>query len=112
MVKSKKTHFIVVNTDTIPGKEIAESLGVVEGSTVRSKNVGSDIFAGLKSIVGGELKGYTEMLETARQEAYNRMVNNAIDKGANAIVGMRVTTSAVTVQAAEILCYGTAVVVK
>lgn len=100
---------IVTTTDTIPRKKITEILGVARGSTVRSKHLGRDIAAGFKSIVGGELKGYTEMMSQAREEAYNRMVNDAQAKGADAVVNVRFMTSAITVQAAEILAYGTAV---
>ena len=104
-----KQNIIVSNTESIPDKKVVKILGVVQGSTVRSKHLGRDIAAGLKSIVGGELKGYTEMLTQAREEAYNRMVNNAISIGANAVINMRFMTSSVTPQAAELLAYGTAV---
>lgn len=98
-------------TDFITGKEI-ETVGMVKGSIVFSKNVVRDVFAGLKSIVGGELAGYTEMLEEARQEATNRMVVNARNLGADAIVAVRFMTSAVMAGAAEIIVYGTAVKIK
>jgi uncharacterized protein YbjQ (UPF0145 family) len=100
---------IVTNTESLPGKKVKKILGIAQGSTVRSKNVGSDIAASFKSIVGGELKGYSGMLTQARQEAYNRMVNNAQELGADAIINMRFMTSSITPQAAEILAYGTAV---
>ena len=100
---------IISSTPEIPGKKIKEILGIVQGSTVRSKHIGRDIAASFKSIVGGELKGYTEMLIEARQEAYNRMVNNGIDMKADAVVNLRFMTSAITTNAAELLCYGTAV---
>ena len=100
---------IISSTPEIPGKKIKEILGIVQGSTVRSKHIGRDIAASFKSIVGGEIKGYTEMLTEARQEAYNRMVNNGIDMKADAIVNLRFMTSAITANAAELLCYGTAV---
>ena len=100
---------IISSTPEIPGKKIKEILGIVQGSTVRSKHIGRDIAASFKSIVGGEIKGYTEMLIEARQEAYNRMVNNGIDMKADAIVNLRFMTSAITTNAAELLCYGTAV---
>ena len=77
---------IVTTTDNIPGKEITEILGVVRGSTVRARNIGRDIGAGLKSIIGGEVKTYTEMTKNARDEAYNRMVNEGISLGADAIL--------------------------
>lgn len=100
---------IVVTTETIPNKEIAESLGIVKGNTVRARNIGRDIGAGLKSIVGGEVKTYTQMTVAARDEAYNRMVNEAIEMGADAIVGVRFTTSIVMTGASEMLAFGTAV---
>jgi len=98
-----------ITTETIPGKEITEVLGVVKGSTVRARNIGRDIGAGLKSMVGGEVKTYTEMTMAARDEAYNRMVNEAIELGADAVVGVRFTTSMVMAGASEMLAYGTAV---
>ena len=100
---------IVSTTDILAGKKIKKTLGIAKGNTVRSKHVGKDIIASLKTIVGGELKGYTEMLTEARQEAFNRMVNDAQEMGADAILNMRFMTSSVTPQAAEILAYGTAV---
>jgi len=103
---------LIVTTDTVAGKEIAEVLGFVRGSTIRSKNIGKDIGAGLKGLVGGELNGYTEMLNEARQIAIGRMVEDAEAKGANAIVGMRLTSAAVMQGAAEVLAYGTAVILK
>lgn len=104
---------IIVTTGTdIPGKEIEKVLGIVKGSTVRARNVGRDIGAGLKSIVGGEVKTYTEMTKHSREEAYNRMVNEALEMGANAIIGVRFSTSMVMAGAAEMLAYGTAVKIK
>jgi uncharacterized protein YbjQ (UPF0145 family) len=100
---------IVTNVETIPGKKIKEVLGIAKGSTVRSKHVGRDIMASFKTIVGGELRGYTEMMKEAREEAYNRMVNDAQTQGADAVINVRFMTSAVTQQAAEMLAYGTAV---
>jgi uncharacterized protein YbjQ (UPF0145 family) len=102
---------ILVNTETVPGKSILEYRGLVQGNTVRAKHVGRDIMAGLKNIVGGELKGYTELLTDARQEAVNRMIGEARQLGANAIVNVRFSTSSVTAGAAELYAYGTAVVV-
>ena len=93
----------------IPGKEITSILGVVKGNTVRARNIGRDIGAGLKSIVGGEVKTYTDMTTNAREEAYNRMVNEAIELGADAVIDMRFTTSMVMQGASEMLAYGTAV---
>ena len=103
---------IVVSTPGVEGKKIVKALGVCKGSTVRSKHVGRDIMASFKTIVGGELKGYTEMMSQAREEAFNRMVNDAKDMGADAVVNLRFMTSAVMQQAAEMLAYGTAVKLK
>jgi|TARA_B110000495_G_scaffold199587_1_gene213266 uncharacterized protein YbjQ (UPF0145 family) len=103
---------MVVNTETIPGKVIIESYGVVSGSTVRAKNIGRDITQALKNIVGGELHKYTELLEESRQEAMQRMVSDAMARGANAVVNIRFATSAVTPGAAELFAYGTAVKVE
>jgi uncharacterized protein YbjQ (UPF0145 family) len=96
-------------TSEIPGRSVAEVIGVVTGNTVRSKNVGKDIGAGLKSMVGGELKSYTAMLAEARDESLARMVEAAQAQGADAVVMVRFTTSAITEGAAELLAYGTAV---
>jgi len=103
---------IVTSTPEVPGKKIIKILGIVKGTTVRSKHIGKDIGAGLKSLVGGELKSYTNMLSQAREEANNRMVNEAIKMDADAIINVRFTTSAVTQAAAELLVYGTAVKIK
>ncbi len=100
---------LVVNTETIPGMKITETMGVVSGSTVRAKHIGKDIFAGLKNIVGGELSQYTELLEESRQEAVGRMVADAMSRGATAIVNVRFATSAISANAAELFAYGTAV---
>lgn len=100
---------IVTTGEEIPGKKIVKILGIVQGNTVRAKNIGRDIAAGFKNIIGGEIKSYTDLLTQAREEAYNRMVNQAIDAGADAIVGMRFSTSAVMQGAAEIVAFGTAV---
>jgi uncharacterized protein YbjQ (UPF0145 family) len=102
-------NIIATTGNDIPGREIIQILGVVKGSTVRARNLGRDIGAGLKSIIGGEIKTYTEMTQDARDEAYNRMVNQAIDMGADAIIGARFTTSMVMAGASEMLAYGTAV---
>ena len=99
------------NTENIPGKTISEFHGIVSGSTVRAKHVGRDIMAGLKNIVGGELKGYTELLEESRHEAVERMVKQAQSVGANAIVNVRFATSSVASGASELYVYGTAVTV-
>ena len=100
---------IVTNTSDIPGKKIKKILGIVKGTTVRSKHIGKDIGASLKSLVGGELKSYTNMLSQAREEANNRMVNEAIELGADAIIGARFVTSMIMQGASEMLAYGTAV---
>ena len=100
---------IVVNTETVPGHQVLEVKGLVQGNTIRAKHVGRDLAAGLKNIVGGELKGYTELLTEARRQAMERMMAQAQELGANAIVNVRFTTSAVTQGAAELYSYGTAV---
>jgi uncharacterized protein YbjQ (UPF0145 family) len=101
---------IVVNTETIPGQEIVELKGLVQGNTIRAKHVGRDIGAGLKNLVGGELKAYTELMTEARREAVRRMLAQAEELGANAVVNVRFTTSQVANGAAELYAYGTAVV--
>lgn len=100
---------ILTNTETIPGKEIQQCLGVVSGSTVRAKHFGRDLLAGLKNIVGGELQAYTELLGDSREEATQRMVDQGTQLGADAIVNIRYSTSSVAAGAAEIYVYGTAV---
>jgi len=103
---------IVTTIGEIEGYKIGEVKGLVRGNTVRAKWFGKDILAGLRQIVGGELKEYTEMMTEAREQAYERMVKQAEDLGADAIVGVRFTSSDVTRAAAEILAYGTAVKLK
>ena len=100
---------ILTNTEEVPGRSIREFYGVVSGSTVRAKHIGKDILAGLKNLVGGELKGYTELLNEARKEALARMVEEAQGLGANAVVNVRFATSSVAQGAAELFAYGTAV---
>ena len=100
---------IVTTGNDIPGKKVAKVLGVVKGSTVRARNVGRDIGAGFKSLIGGEIKTYTDMTKDSREEAYNRMINEAIGLKADAIIGVRFTTSMVMAGASEMLAYGTAV---
>ena len=100
---------ILTNLESVPGKNILEHYGVVSGSTVRAKHVGRDIMASFKNLVGGELKGYTELLEESRNEAVARMVKQAKSVGANAVVNIRFSTSAVAQGAAELYAYGTAV---
>ena len=98
----------LITIETLPGMNY-EVLGVVEGSTIQSKNMFADLGQGLKSIVGGELKSYTGMMEKARAQATQRMVDQAVKMEADAIIGIRYTTSAIMAQAAEVLVYGTAV---
>ena len=100
---------IISTIDKIPKKEILEVLGIARGSTVRAKNIGKDIFAGFKNIVGGEIKEYTKLQADSREEAIKRMIDDGESLGADAIVSVRLTTSMVTQGAAEILAYGTAV---
>lgn len=100
---------IITNIEVIPNRTIVEHYGLVHGSTVRAKHVGRDFAAGVKNIFGGELKGYTELLQESRAEALERMKAEAKALGANAIVNVRFSTASITAGAAEILCYGTAV---
>ena len=100
---------IVVTTPDLPGREIAEVLDIVRGSTVRARHIGRDIFAGLKNIVGGEIHGYTELMSDAREQALDRMIADAADLGADAVINVRFMTSMVMTGASEILAYGTAV---
>jgi uncharacterized protein YbjQ (UPF0145 family) len=100
---------IVVSTDFVPGKTVAQTLGLVKGNTIRAKWFGKDIIASLRQIVGGELKEYTEMLSEAREQAQERMIKSAERLGADAIINVRFATSQVMQNAAEILAYGTAV---
>lgn len=101
---------LVLTTETIPGKGIKEVKGLVKGSTVRCKNIGKDITASFKNLVGGEMTSYTEMLTEARQIAIGRMVDEAESLGANAIIGMRLVSSSLAAGAAEMVAYGTAVI--
>ena len=103
---------ILTNIETVPGKTIMEHFGLVQGSTIRAKHIGRDFMAGLKNIVGGELKGYTELLKESRKEATDRMIAQAQQLGANAIINVRYATSSVTQGAAELFAYGTAVRVE
>lgn len=102
----------VVTADEIADMRIVKVLGLVRGNTVRARNVGRDIFAGLRAIVGGEIREYTQMLAQAREQALDRLRAEAVARGANAVVGLRITTSTVMAGAAEILVYGTAVIVE
>ncbi len=110
--EKEMTNIIITTGEEIPGKNVKEVLGVVRGSTVRARNIGRDIGAGLKNFIGGEIKTYTDMISQSREEAYNRMVNEAIEKDADAIIGMRFMTSMIMQGASEMLAYGTAVKLK
>ncbi|MDD2464609.1 MAG: YbjQ family protein [Desulfobulbus sp.] len=103
---------LLSNIEEIPGKKIVAFHGIVSGSTVRAKHVGRDLMASLKNIVGGELKGYTELLQESRDESISRMQAQATQVGANAIVNVRFSTSSVAAGAAELYVYGTAVTVE
>lgn len=103
---------IVTNTEAIPNKEIVEILGIARGSTVRARNIGRDIFAGLKNIVGGEISEYTKLQAQSREEALQRVIKDAESLGADAIVNLRFSTSTIMQGASEILAYGTAVKIK
>ena len=103
---------IISNTEGVPGRSITRFYGVVSGSTVRTKHIGRDIMAGLKNIFGGELKGYTELLKESREDALERMMEEARTLGANAVVNVRFSTSSVAQGAAELFAYGTAVRVE
>ena len=100
---------ILTNVETVPGRVIVEHYGLVQGSTIRAKHVGRDLMASLKNLVGGELKGYTQLMREARDEATERMVAQAEQLGANAVVNVRYATSSVAQGAAELFAYGTAV---
>lgn len=103
---------IIVNTEEITGREIKEVLGLVRGNTIRARHIGNDIMAGLRNIVGGEVKEYTQMISEAREDALKRMLDEAEKLNADAVVNIRFTTSQVMGGAAEILVYGTAVKLK
>jgi uncharacterized protein YbjQ (UPF0145 family) len=105
-------NLLVSNLELVPGRRVRTHLGMVQGSTVRSKHVGRDLLAGLKNIVGGELKGYTELMQEAREEATERMMAQAKSIGANAVLNVRYSATSITMGAAEILAYGTAVVLE
>jgi uncharacterized protein YbjQ (UPF0145 family) len=107
-----KKRMIYTNTSSVPGREIEEILGVVTGNVVQTKHLGKDIIASLKSLVGGEILGYTEMLTEARHKAISRLVQSALELEADAVVSLRFTTSAIMNNASEILVYGTAVKLK
>ncbi len=111
-IEPEEIPLILSNTENVPGKKILEFYGIVTGSTVRAKHIGRDIMASFKNIIGGELKGYTELLIEAREEAVQRMVDQATSVGANAVINVRFTTSSVAQGAAELFAYGTAVKVE
>lgn len=100
---------ILSTTDAVPGREVAEVLGIARGNTIRSRHLGRDIMAGLKGIVGGEIESYTKLMAESREQAIARMIEHASALGADAVVGMRVSTSMLMTTASEILAYGTAV---
>ena len=106
------TDIVLSNMETVPGRTIVRHLGLAQGNVVRAKHVGRDIAASFKNIVGGELRGYTELLEEARRDALRRMIEDARAQGANAIVNVRLSTSSVTSGASELYAYGTAVIVE
>ncbi len=102
---------IVTTSDQIEGKKITKTIGMVKGNTIRARHLGKDIMAGLRGMVGGEISEYTKMMAEAREQAIQRMIEDAEAQGANAVVSMRFTTSMIMQNASEILAYGTAVVV-
>ena len=106
------TEIITSTTAEIPGKKVLKILGVVKGNTIRARHVGRDIAAGFKNLIGGEIKSYTQMISQSREEAFNRMINDANELKADAIINVRFVTSMVMQGAAEILAYGTAVKLK
>ncbi|MFC2034619.1 YbjQ family protein [Chloroflexota bacterium] len=103
---------IITTSEQVTGKTIIKTIGLAKGSTIRARHVGKDILAGLRGVVGGEITEYTKMMAESREQAIQRMVEDAEKQGANAIIGMRFTTSMVMSNASEILTYGTAVVVE
>jgi len=103
---------ITTTIDYIPGKEVTEALGIARGNTVRARNIGRDVFAAIKNIVGGEISEYTKLIADAREEAYYRMIEDATKMGADAVINLRFVTSMIMEGTAEILAYGTAVKLK
>jgi len=103
---------LITTTETIPGKEVAQILGIARGSTVRARNVGRDFFASLKNLVGGEISEYTKLQAHAREQALQRLEQDALKMGADAVINIRITTSMIMQGVAEILVYGTAVKLK
>ena len=109
---SSTNEMLITTTDEVPGHRVVQVLGLVRGNTVRTRHVGRDIFASFKTLVGGEIRSYTQMLSQAREQALDRLRLEALERGANAVVGIRITTSTVMGGAAEILVYGSAVVIQ
>lgn len=103
---------IIVNTATVEGKTITKTIGLVRGNTIRARHIGNDILAGLKTIVGGEISEYTKLMAESREQAIDRMSDEASRMGANAIINVRFTTSVIMGGAAELLAYGTAVIIE
>lgn len=103
---------LLSTTETIEGRRIIRHLGLVRGNTIRARHIGRDIMAGLRNIVGGEITDYTKMMAESREQALDRMIENAQNLGANAIIGIKFTTSMIMTMASEIMVYGTAVVVE
>ena len=103
---------IITTADTVQGKQIKKTIGLVKGSTIRARHLGRDIMAAFRGVVGGEISEYTKMMAESREEAIQRMIEDAEKQGANAVVGMRFTTSMVMQNASEILAYGTGVVLE
>jgi len=103
---------IITTTDSIPGKRIVKTIGLVRGNTIRARHLGRDIIAGLRNVVGGEIHDYTKLLAESREQALDRMTDEAQRMGANAVLGLRFTTSMVMTAASEMLAYGTAVVIE
>lgn len=103
---------IVVTTDSIPGKRVVRTLGLVKGNTIRARHVGKDILAGLKGLVGGEISEYTKMVAESREQSLDRVIEEAESLGANAVLGLKFTTASMMQGAAELLAYGTAVLIE
>ena len=103
---------LIANTESIPGFHVVRFVGLAQGSTIRAKHIGRGFMAGLKSIVGGEIRGYTELMIEARDEATRRMIEHAIQMGANAVINVRYSTASVMQGAAELFAYGTAVILE
>lgn len=101
---------LLSNLETVPGRAVKQHLGLVQGSSVRAKHIGRDVMASLKNLVGGELKGYTELLRESRNQAIDRMAREAEAIGANAVLNIRLSTASITAGAAEVMAYGTAVI--